>query len=125
MIGLPYIALGASALILAGTVGGYLKGRGDGREGERGKWEAVQAKAATAAAAMAQERQDAVDAASAAAARSDALLEVLRARNAQTTKVYYAQNPAANVACLDPGRLQHIAESDAAAAKAASAPSAK
>jgi hypothetical protein len=94
---------------------------GQGRAAERGKWEAVQAKAAAKAATLAQERQAAVDRAASAEARSATLLEALRQRGAQQTKVYYAQNPASNVACLSADRLRHIADSDAAAASVAKA----
>lgn len=116
----------AGGVLLA--VGAYFwaheRGYDRGVTNERAKWQAEQVEADKKAAKLAQERDDALHRADDAAARSDALLDALRLKNAQTTKVYYAENPARNLACLDTGRLQHVKESDDAARKAAAAPSA-
>lgn len=111
----PYVG----GALLAGIVALWLYGKGI--DAERAKWRVKEAEAAQ----KAREREDAlqaqVDAAGLALSMSTAELERLSNAERVTTRNYYVQNPAANVACLAPDRLRSISESDAAAYAAATA----
>lgn len=92
-----------------------------GRDGERAKWRAEAARAVEAARAREAALQAQVDAAGAALSEKQQQIADVSRNATGKTKVYYVTNPDRNRACLDAGRVQHIAEADAAAIAAASA----
>lgn len=105
----PYI--GGLLLIVAAYVWAY----GRGVDAERTKWRAVQAKATEVQRQREVTLQAQVDAAGVALSEAQARISN-GADKAQTiTRTYYVANPSSNIACLDDGRVQHIAQSDAAA----------
>jgi hypothetical protein len=111
----PYIG----GAFLAGVVALWLYGKGI--DAERAKWRVEGAEAAQKAREREDALQDQVDAAGLALSMSTAELERLSNAERVTTRNYYVQNPAANVACLTPDRLRSISESDTAAYVAATA----
>lgn len=105
----PYIG----GLLLIGVA--YLWAYGRGVDAERTKWRAVQAKATEVQRQREVTLQAQVDAAGVALSEAQARISN-GADKAQTiTRTYYVANPSSNIACLDDGRVQHIAQSDAAA----------
>jgi hypothetical protein len=115
MIGLPYLAGGAAVAIALAGVGGYVKGRGDGREVEAGKWQKVGSAAVAAAQAKSDELQAQVDAGAVALSQMTAENDRLATLAAQSRKAFYVQNPAAAGPCLHPDRLRAIQAGDEAA----------
>ena len=111
----PYV--GGLLLALAAYAWAY----SNGREAERGKWEAREIIATTAMQAKSDELQAQVDAAGVALSEQAAAIDRLIHVQKLNTRTFYVQNPASNVACLSPERLRHIAESDAAVTAASAA----
>ena len=105
----PYVG----GVLLAGAA--YLWAYDNGRDAERAKWQAVQAKAAEAQRQREAALQAQVDAAGAALSERSQNVERIREKAQIVTRNYYVENPAANVLCLGPDRLRHVAQSDAAA----------
>ena len=105
----PYV--GGLLLIVAAYVWAY----GRGVDAERTKWRAVQAKAAEVQRQREVTLQAQVDAAGVALSEAQARISNGAGKAQTITRTFYVQNPAANVPCLDDGRVQHIAQSDAAA----------
>lgn len=105
---LPYAGI---ALAVAGALW-WAHGRGV--QSERGKWQAAAIVAERAAVARSAAMQAQVDAAGAALSEKQAQIDIAARAMSDRTRVFYVQNPARNVACLDAGRLRHIAEADAA-----------
>jgi len=92
-----------------------------GRDSERHRWVALQAEARDAAAQREAVLRDKVEAAATQLAERREAVDRVVTRTITKTRTYYAQNPVADVSCLDPERLRHIADSDAAALAAAGA----
>ena len=105
----PYVG----GLLLAG--GAYLWAYNRGVDAERAKWRAVQAKAAEVQRQRETALQAQVDAAGAALSERSQNVERIREKAQIVTRNYYVENPVANVLCLGPDRLRHVAQSDAAA----------
>jgi len=106
------IAPYAAGVLLA--VAAYAWAYSNGKEAERAKWQAREIAAVAAAQAKSAAMQAQVDAAGAALSMSTAEIERLTKRATGNVRNIYAARPADNVACLDPGVLRAIAESDAA-----------
>ncbi len=102
----PYV--GGLLLALAAYAWAY----SNGREAERAKWQKREAAAVAAAQAKSAALQAQVDAAGVALSMSTAEIERLSKRATGNVRNIYAARPADNVACLDPGVLRAIAESD-------------
>jgi hypothetical protein len=105
----PYI--GGALLIVAAYVWAY----GRGVDAERTKWQAVQAKAAEMQRQREVTLQAQVDAAGVALSEAQARISNNAGKAQTITRTYYVANPSSNIACLDDNRVQHIAQSDAAA----------
>jgi hypothetical protein len=108
--GLPALAA-ALALIAA-----YFWAYGQGRTAERAKWEVASAAAAKVQRERELALQAQVDAAGAALSEQSALMAQVLDSAKGNTRNYYVQNPSSDVACIKPERVQHVAETDAAAA---------
>lgn len=112
----------AGVIMLALTLGGWLINdlafdRGEAHD--RTAWVASEAVAAAAALKTANERDAATASATTAGALAASAVAALAQVKAGETRTYYAANPAANVACLNPDRVRAVAASDAAALAAA------
>lgn len=113
------IAAIAAVLLALMLWGNHREGQGVRKE--RAAWVAKEVLALEAARAREVALQSQVDAAGIALSMSTAEIERLANTARVTTRNYYVQNPAANVACLLPDRLRAIAESDAASTAAIAA----
>jgi type II secretory pathway pseudopilin PulG len=102
----------AAGILLA--VGAYFWAYSNGKQAERTRWQAREVAAQEAQRARETALQAQVDAAGAALSMSTAEIERLSKRATGNVRSIYAARPADNVACLDPGVLRAIAESDAA-----------
>ena len=105
----PYVG----GLLLIGVA--YLWAYGRGVDAERSKWQARQALAAEMQRQREVVLQAQVDAAGVALSEAQARISNNASKAQTITRTYYVANPSSNVACLDDGRVQHIAQSDAAA----------
>lgn len=105
-----YVLPGFAAFIA--LVAAYSWAHGRGVDAERGKWRAREVAAQEAQRARETALQAQVDAAGAALSMSTAEIERLSKRATGNVRNIYAARPADNVACLDPGVLRAIAESD-------------
>lgn len=92
-----------------------------GRDNERSKWQRASIAAERAAQAKSAALQAQVDAAG--VALSEKQQQIADMANVQkvNTRTFYVQNPASNVACLNPDRLRAISEADAAVTAASAA----
>jgi hypothetical protein len=102
----------AAGILLA--VGAYFWAYSNGKQSERAKWQKAEIAAVVAAQAHSAAMQAQVDAAGAALSEQTAAIDQLTSAARVTTRNYYVQNPAANVACLSADRLRAIADSDTA-----------
>ena len=113
------IAPYAGGVLLA--VCAYLWAYGNGRAHERAKWEAAKVVAEREAAAKAAFMQAQVDAAGVALSQQSTEIDRLNSIASQKTKVYYGQNPTADVPCLSSERVRAVSEADRAAYAASTA----
>jgi hypothetical protein len=110
-------ALGAGLALWAA----YSWAHGRGVASERAKWQAASIAAEKAAVAKTEAMQAQVDIAGVALSEKQAQIDILAKVATAKTRVYYANNPAADVACLLPERVRAVAKADAAAASAITA----
>ena len=106
-----YVLPGVGAVLA--LWGAYSWSHGRGVAEERGKWQAREVAAQEAQRARQTALQAQVDAAGAALSMSTAEIERLSKRATGNVRNIYAARPDSNIACLDPGVLRAIAESDA------------
>ena len=115
--GLPWRIIGPIVAVLALLFAVYRAGE----HTERAKWEAAKAAAEREAAKKTAVMQAQVDAAGVALSQQSVEIDRLNKIASQKTKVYYRENPTADVPCLSPERLRAVSEADTAAYAAGTA----